>query len=144
MPTPSETLVRRFAEAVSRGEAEDAVRECHPEVRFFSALASLEGRPVAGHDGIRDYFENVRSAFDEWRVELDEVREAPDGRVAVAMTMHVRGKESGVFVQQRVGHVWRVRDEGVAPIASGQQKAEPAYLRELSRQMQALLDLPRP
>jgi hypothetical protein len=44
----------------------------------------------------------------------------------------------------RAPEVWRVRDEGVAPIAAGQQKAEPAYLKELSRQMQALLDLPRP
>ena len=44
----------------------------------------------------------------------------------------------------RAPEVWRVRDEGVAPIAAGQQKAEPAYLKELSRQMQVLLDLPRP
>ena len=44
----------------------------------------------------------------------------------------------------RAPDVWRVRDEGVAPITTGQQKAEPAFLRELSRQMQVLLDMPRP
>ena len=44
----------------------------------------------------------------------------------------------------RAPDVWRVWDEGVAPITTGQQKAEPAYLRELSRQMQVILDMPRP
>ncbi len=44
----------------------------------------------------------------------------------------------------RAPEVWKVRDDGVAPITAGQQKAEPAYLRELSRQMQVFLDMPRP
>jgi multiple sugar transport system substrate-binding protein len=40
--------------------------------------------------------------------------------------------------------VYKVRDDGTVPITTGEQKAEPGYLKDLSRQMQAILDLPRP
>jgi ketosteroid isomerase-like protein len=108
--TASETTVRRFTDAVTRGDAEAAVRECHPEVRFFSVLASVEGRTFEGHDGIRDYFDSVAAAWDEWRVDLEEVREGPDGQVAMGMTMRVTGKGSGASLERRFGHVWRLRD----------------------------------
>jgi hypothetical protein len=35
---------------------------------------------------------------------------APDGRVAIIMTMHVRGKESGAGLSEQTGHVWTLRD----------------------------------
>jgi ketosteroid isomerase-like protein len=108
--TESERRVCRFSEAVTRRDTEGAVRECHPEIRFFSVLATVEGRTFEGHDGIRDYLDSVAAAWEEWRVELDEVREGPDGRVAMDMTMHVSGKGSGVTLDRRFGHVWTIRD----------------------------------
>ncbi len=84
--------------------------ECHPDVEFFSALASLEGVAFVGHDGIRRYFDDVVAAWEEWRVELHRVEETPDGRVAVDMTMHVRGRQSGASVAQSVGHIWDLED----------------------------------
>jgi multiple sugar transport system substrate-binding protein len=44
----------------------------------------------------------------------------------------------------RAPEVYKVRDDGIMPITTGAQKAEPAYLKELSRQMQVILDMPRP
>jgi multiple sugar transport system substrate-binding protein len=44
----------------------------------------------------------------------------------------------------RAPEVYKVRDDGTTPITTGEQKAEPAYLRELNRQMQTILDMPRP
>jgi ABC-type glycerol-3-phosphate transport system substrate-binding protein len=40
--------------------------------------------------------------------------------------------------------VFAVRDTGITKIADGVAKAEPGFLRELSREMQVLLDKPRP
>ena len=57
--------------------------------------ARVGGEPYRGHDGIRQYFEDIESAWDEWRVEVDRVEEGSDGRAAIVMTMHWRGKESG-------------------------------------------------
>ena len=102
--------IHRFAAGVTRRDSDIAIAQCHPDVEFFSALASLEGEAFVGHDGIRRYFDDVISAWDEWRVELDRVEELPDGRVVVTMTMHVRGRDSGAEVSQSVGHMWELED----------------------------------
>ena len=36
----------------------------------------------------------------EWRVEVHEATPLPDGRVAIVMTMHFRGKESGAILSE--------------------------------------------
>ena len=60
MATPAEERLIRFADAVTRGVAEDAVAECHPDVSFSSVLASVDGEPFRGHEGIQRYFSSVR------------------------------------------------------------------------------------
>lgn len=109
MGTGNEEPVRRFAHAITRCDQEAAVAVCDPEIEFLSVLA-VSGRAYVGHDGIRQYFDDVSSAWEEWRVEVHRVAAAEDGRVAIAMTMHVRGKESGAALSQRAGHVWTLRD----------------------------------
>ena len=99
----------RFADAVNDADPEAAVAVCDPEVEFLSVLA-VSGRAYHGHDGIRQYFEDVASAWEEWRVEVDRVAAAEDGRVAIVMTMHFRGKESGAAFSERTGHVWTIRN----------------------------------
>jgi ketosteroid isomerase-like protein len=101
--------VLAFADAVTRGDTEAAVALCDPEIEFLSVLA-VSGRAYVGHAGIRQYFEDVSSAWEEWRVEVHRVAAAPDGRVAIVMTMHVRGKESGAVLSERTGHVWTLRN----------------------------------
>jgi ketosteroid isomerase-like protein len=85
------------------------VAACDPEIEFRSMLG-ISGRAYVGHDGIREYFDDVESAWADWSVEVERVAEASDGRVAIVMTMHARGKGSGVGVVQRTAHVWTVRD----------------------------------
>jgi ketosteroid isomerase-like protein len=109
MGAEHEAPVRAFADAVTRGDRDAAVAVCHPEIEFLSMLA-VSGRAYVGHAGIRQYFDDVASAWEEWRVELHRVAAAPDGRVAIVMTMHVRGKESGAVLSERTGHVWTIRD----------------------------------
>ena len=113
MPSPAEKRVYRYADAVTRRDPEAAIAECDPEVEFFSVLAALEGKAFFGPAGIREYFTEVASAWDEWRVELERVEEAQDGRVAVAMTMHLRGHASGAAFERRAGNLWDLRGEKV-------------------------------
>jgi ketosteroid isomerase-like protein len=80
-----------------------------PEVEFLSVLA-VSGRAYVGHDGIRWYFDDVASAWEEWRVEVHRVAGAADGRVVIEMTMHARGRGSGVTLSEFTGHVWTLRD----------------------------------
>jgi ketosteroid isomerase-like protein len=109
VPSESEKLARLFAVAVTQGDTEAAIEISHPEIEFDSVLG-IGGRAYLGHDGIRQYFEDVASAWTEWRVEVERVDEGADGRVAIVMTMHARGKGSGVRVAERTAHIWTLRD----------------------------------
>jgi ketosteroid isomerase-like protein len=109
MATPGEDTVLGFAEAINRGDRAGAVDFCHPEIEFLSVLA-VSGKAYLGHDGIRQYFDDVAQAWAEWRVETHRVAPGSDGRVAIVMTMHVRGKESGAGLSEQTGHVWTLRD----------------------------------
>ncbi len=113
MPTDNEQAARRFATAVTNGDCDAAVSLCHPEVEFYSVLG-ISGRAYLGHDGIRQYFDDVESAWKEWRVEVERVEEGADGRVAIVMTMHASGKGSGASLAERTGHIWTLRDGKLA------------------------------
>jgi ketosteroid isomerase-like protein len=109
METPGERSVRVFSEAVTAGDVDAAVEVCHPEIEFLSVLA-VSGRRYLGHEGIREYFEDVASAWAEWRVEVHRIVPGPDCRVAIVMSMHVRGKESGATLSERTDHIWTTKD----------------------------------
>jgi ketosteroid isomerase-like protein len=102
--------VRAFTDAVTARDIDAALDFCHPEVEFFSLLAHLEARPYRGFAGIRRYFEDIDAAWDEWRVEVEQLCAAPDDRVVIVMSTHMRGKGSGLPFVQRVGAVWRFKD----------------------------------
>jgi ketosteroid isomerase-like protein len=107
--TGNEQPVRRFADAINESDLDSALSVCDPEIEFRSMLG-ISGRAYIGHQGIREYFEDVASAWEEWRVEVHRVAGAPDGRVVIAMTMHVRGRESGAALSEHAAHVWTVED----------------------------------
>jgi ketosteroid isomerase-like protein len=105
--TDNQEPVRAFADAINRSDLEAAVAVCDPEIEFLSMLG-ITGHRYIGHDGIREYFEDVSSAWEEWRVEVHRVATGTDGRVAIVMTMHVRGRESGAALSEYAAHVWTV------------------------------------
>jgi ketosteroid isomerase-like protein len=109
MGAAGERPVRAFAEAITASDLERALEVCHPEIEFLSVLA-VSGRRYRGHDGIREYFDDIHSAWAEWRVEVHQVVAGDDGRVAIVMTMHVRGKESGAMLAERTEHLWTIED----------------------------------
>jgi len=103
-------LVRTFADSITDRDLEAALEVCHPEIEFPSLMAQLEARPYTGHAGIRRYFRDIDATWEEWRVEVEELMAAPDGRVVIVMSTHMRGKESGAILSERTGHIWTLRD----------------------------------
>jgi ketosteroid isomerase-like protein len=113
MATRGETSARLFAEAITSGDVDAALAVCHPKVEFDSVLG-ISGRAYHGHDGIRQYFVDVESAWQEWNVEVERISEGRDGRVAIVMTMHARGRESGASIAERTAHIWTLVDGKLA------------------------------
>ena len=109
MTDPAGEPLRTFANAISRGDVAAALEVCHPEVEFLSVLA-VSGRAYVGHAGIRQYFQDVASAWAEWRVEVHRVEPLADGRVTIEMTMHFRGRESGAMLSEETAHIWTLRE----------------------------------
>jgi ketosteroid isomerase-like protein len=109
VPGDGEAAARLFADAVTRGDRAAAVALCHPEVEFNSVLG-ISGRAYLGHDGIREYFDDVEAAWRDWTVEVERVSEGADGRVVIVMTMHARGKGSGAGLSERTAHIWTLKD----------------------------------
>jgi ketosteroid isomerase-like protein len=109
MPTAAEEAARRFAETITSGDRPAALAVCHPDIEFESML-EITGSRYLGHAGINRYFEDVQSAWEDWHVVVEQVTEAPDGRVVIVMTMRARGKGSGVSLESRTAHVWTLRD----------------------------------
>jgi ketosteroid isomerase-like protein len=104
-----EEAVRRFADAVTLRDVDAAIALSDPEIEFLSVL-SVDGRAYKGHDGIRQYFDDVSSAWSEWTVDVEHILAGPDGRVAIVMTMNGRGRESAAGFSERTGHVWTLRN----------------------------------
>ena len=105
------SLVRAFADAITDRDVDWALELCHPEVEFFSLMAQLEASPYRGYAGIRKYFNDVDATWDEWRVEVEQLLSAPDGRVVIVMSTHMRGKSSGLPFTQRLANLWEFRDD---------------------------------
>jgi ketosteroid isomerase-like protein len=125
------SVVRGFTDAVSARDVDSALECCHPEIEFFSLMARLEAKPYRGIAGIRRYFEDIDAAWEEWRVDVEQLFAAPDGRVAIVMSTHMRGKGSGLPFVERVAALWHFEDEKLRRATVYRDPAE--VLRTLRR-----------
>jgi ketosteroid isomerase-like protein len=94
------------------------------QAEFHSTFAASEGRVFRGRQGIRDYFATLGEAFDDMRVEIEEITDAGGDRLVVVVRVTGRGKGSGATVQQRNGQVWTFVDGKVARIDSYMNRTE--------------------
>jgi ketosteroid isomerase-like protein len=109
MEVASDAPVRGFADAITICDIDAALEVCHPEIEFLSMLA-IDGKPYLGHAGIRRYFDDITSAWEEWRVDIHSTALVPDGRIIIEMTMVARGKGSGAPLSNFAAHIWRLKD----------------------------------
>jgi uncharacterized protein len=111
MATENAELVRRLYERFNaRFNAHDFAPPDLVSDDFELYDPDLPGGGVfRGPDGLANYLQQYADAWEEYRVEVEELREVGD-RV-VALLRHVgRGKGSGVESELRDAHVWTVRN----------------------------------
>lgn len=95
---------KRIYEARNRGDVDAVLAECDPEVTWRPHLATLGGKPIRGHDGVRAYMESLQEDWEGFRHEPEEFLDAGDKVVALLHT-YARGRGSGVEVEVPVAHV---------------------------------------
>ena len=99
--------------AYNRHDLAGFVEVCDPGVESYPATAAAEGGAYRGHEGIKQWFENVHAAFEEIQAEADDVRDLGDRLLALGR-VHARGVGSGVEIDTEMAWVAEFRDGRLA------------------------------
>ena len=100
-------IVRETFARLRKGEA--VVDVLSPDVVWESHVGPEQGE-YRGADEVADYYRSYFGAFEDFRVDTEEIRPLPDDRVYVAVRDRGRGKESGAEVEMMVFQIWTLRD----------------------------------
>jgi ketosteroid isomerase-like protein len=103
VPEAGEFAARMYAAVNARDRA---------AIRALTAPDIVVGTTVEafrGPEALLEWLDDGDDAFDDFRVELLEVEQL-DGHVVVSMRQRGRGKASGAEVDDRITHVWTLRD----------------------------------
>lgn len=96
-------------EAISRGDWDAPMRFAHPEFELQTADRIVNPGTYRGAQEARRFFEDLFSPFEEVIVEPEEFFERGD-QIAVFVVTRLRPSGSTAVVENRIGHLWTVRD----------------------------------
>jgi ketosteroid isomerase-like protein len=114
--------VRESYEFVDR-EHEPDFDLLHPDIRWHTRADLPDSATHRGHDGAKTLFAQWFGAFDDLRVQVEELIDAGD-RVVVVLRLHGRARGSAHEVDMSETHVLTMRDGRVIEIDEYLTKAE--------------------
>ncbi len=100
-------LARRSYEAVNRRDLDGLLALMDDDVEAVSRIVAMEGG-LHGHDGMRRWWESWFTAFPDYQIEVDEVRDREDF-VFAAFRAHGHGAGSQLPFEDTVWHASRWR-----------------------------------
>ena len=103
-----ETL-RLGYEAFSRGDWETAFGAAHPDLEFKTADRVTNPGTYRGLEEIKRFFEDLFEPFEEVVAEPQEFFERGD-LIVVFVLVRSRPRGSSAVVENRIGHLWTMRD----------------------------------
>jgi ketosteroid isomerase-like protein len=105
-------LVRQSWVYVDGRDLEGFLSIVHEDVEFVSLVAEAEGGTYQGHDGVRDWWEQVGESLGTLRYHPKEMRDLGGG--AVLTELVVSATVAGVDVPQTMWHTVQVRGDKAA------------------------------
>lgn len=103
-----EILARAYA-AFQRGDLEAFVALHDPECEVLPVQARVEGRdPYRGHEGVRAFWNDLRSILEDWQPVPQEIRDHGD-LMLVRMRLTGRAAHSGVTFDQTLWQAVEMR-----------------------------------
>jgi ketosteroid isomerase-like protein len=102
-------VVKATFAAFADRDLEGVLALADPDIEFNAVTAEHAGRtdPYLGHDGMRQYFRDVASVWEELKLTPREFRAVGD---YVLVTGRVSARSRSRTVTGSTGWVWRVRD----------------------------------
>ena len=97
-------VAKRMYDARNRGDVDAVLAECDPDVEWYPHLATLGGKPISGHQGVREYMASLGEDWEFFRHEPEDFIDLGEQVVAFLHTF-ARGKSSGIDVDVQVGHL---------------------------------------
>jgi ketosteroid isomerase-like protein len=124
MPEENVERARRAYDAISRNDLEAGLALMHPEGEFIPRLLGVEGGGTyRGHDGIREWWQSIFSAFPDFNATVLEIRAVADATVS-RVRFQGRGGGSGAPFEDTIWQVARWRDGEAIWIKSYRDRAE--------------------
>ena len=103
-------LVRQAYKAFKHGDITAIIEFIDPEIEVHDPGGGVEPQERHGQTGLIDSVRNMRTVWEDFRLELDEAIDLGD-RVLALVRMSGRGRHGGVPVQAKVAHLWAIRGE---------------------------------
>jgi ketosteroid isomerase-like protein len=126
-------LAGRAYAAMNSGDLEALLALMHPEVEAIPRLVGVEGgESYRGHEGVREWWQSIRTAFPDFNLTVLETRAATDSTIG-NLRFQGHGAGSGVPFEDTIWLVARWRDGKATWIKSYRNRGdalEAAGLRE--------------
>jgi ketosteroid isomerase-like protein len=100
-------VVQAVFEAFAERDVEGVLAYAHSDIELRPVTGDIAGRaePYRGHDGIREYFRDVATLWDELRIVPNEFRQDGD---TILVTGRVSARSPARIVAGSTGWIWRV------------------------------------
>lgn len=95
--------------AWNRGDVAAVLDLVHPDIEWSPGADSPEAGASTGRNRFEAFIRSWSESFDELRLEPEGMTVAGDS-VIVVLRQSGRGRGSGVELDVRIAHVWRIRD----------------------------------
>jgi uncharacterized protein len=90
--------VRRMSQAFNHRDLDALLELIDPEVEWIPIMAALEGHVYRGHDGVRQWVEDLATDWEFFETDQEEFREMGD-RVLIFGRWRARARNSGIELE---------------------------------------------
>jgi hypothetical protein len=108
-PTENVEVARRGYEAFKRGDAEAALEFLDPEIEVHDSPELPDRRIWHGYEGFVANLANLLDVVAGFELEPEEFIDAGD-KLLVVVRVSGHGSASGIAMEDRLLHVWTIRD----------------------------------
>jgi ketosteroid isomerase-like protein len=109
MPETNVDRLRGGYEALGRGDFEAIRGLLHPKVLLQDRPEAPDARSYRGYEGMLTTLRDTTETFEDFRLDPEQFFEHAD-KIVVILSMTGRGRTSGVPVEERIAHLWTLRD----------------------------------